>query len=237
MKLWDRVSDELRRRAMRPPMAAPLAPDAEALLASMYASEPQRGDGDQLHPLDANTRIPQARGDLLYRYCTDVKPELSIEIGLAYGFSTVYLLSALRDQGRGHHIAIDPLQSSSWHGIGAARARELGMEERFTLIEERSDHALARLALEGCQAQLLFIDGDHRFDGILLDFTLGDRVLAQEGIVVFDDLWMPSVRRVISFVEKNRADYERLPDRVANAAAFRKIAPADRRAWNHYVDF
>jgi predicted O-methyltransferase YrrM len=237
MKLRQRVARVLRRSMLSPPPPAPLSADADAILASMYASQPQRGEGDLLYPIDSGTRITRDRGDLLYAYAREVKPALSIEVGLAYGFSTLFLLSALRDQGSGHVIAIDPHQSSSWHGVGAARARQLGLEDRFTLIEERSEHALPRLALEGCEAQLIFIDGDHRFDATLLDFTLCDRLLPVGGIVALDDLWMPSVRRVASFVAHNRADYERLPDRVLDIAAFRKIRAADERPWHHYVDF
>ena len=237
MKLPERLAYKLRRWTLRPPPPAALAPDAEAVLASMYAWEPQPGHGDALHPLDGFTRIARARGDLLYHYCREVKPDLSIEVGLAYGFSTVFLLSALREQGRGHHIAIDPFQTDSWHGIGAAQARKLGMQDRFTLIEERSEQALVRLALEGREAQLVFIDGDHRFDGALLDFTLADRLVPEGGLVVFDDLWMPSVQRVVAFIDRNRSDWERLPPRIAAATAFRKVAGGDPRAWDHFVRF
>jgi hypothetical protein len=35
------------------------------------------------------------------------------------------------------------------------------MQHRFTLVEEKSAVALPRLAGEGLQAQLIFIDGQH----------------------------------------------------------------------------
>ena len=237
MKLRDRVVRRLRRALLEAPPPAPLAADAEAILASMYGSQPQPGTGGAVYEIDAVTRIPRARGDLLYAYAAELKPDQTLEVGLAYGFSTLFLLSALRDQGRGHHLAIDPYQSSDWHGVGAARARQLGMVDRFTLLEERSEHALPRLALEGKQAQLIFIDGDHRFDATLLDFTLCDRLLSEGGIIALDDTWMPSVQRVVSFVVRNRTDYERLPDRVLDVVAFRKIRATDDRSWHHFAEF
>ncbi len=236
-----RLRERLRRRIVgkqrKQPAPTPLAPDAEAILASMYAWEPQPGNGDALHPLDGKTRVARERGDLLYRHYREVKPELSIEIGLAYGFSTVFLLSALREQAHGHHIAIDPFQSSSWHGVGVAKVRQLGMAERFTLIEEPSHLALPRLCTEQREAQFVFIDGDHRFDGAFVDFTLADHLLGRGGVVVFDDLWMPALRRVVAFIESNRGDYERLPSEVESLAVFRKIEATDDRPWDHYVSF
>lgn len=237
MRLRDRLVMKLRGWSADPPPRAVLPADAEALLGSMYAWEPQVGNGGEHHPMDGATRLSRARGDLLHHYYREVKPDLSIEIGLAYGFSTVFLLSALHEQGRGHHIAIDPLQSSSWKGIGAARAALLGLEECFTAIEEPSHLALARLALERPEAQLVFIDGDHRFDAVLLDFTLADLLLSVEGVIVFDDLWLPSIRRAVSFVARNRGDYRLLPTRHANMAAFRKVRSEDARPWDHFVPF
>lgn len=69
----------------------------------------------------------------------------------------------------------------------------------------------------------------------LVDFYLSDQVLALGGLMVFDDLWMPSIRSVISFIERNRA-YERLPSKVGNIAVFRK-QQNDTRDWQHFVSF
>jgi predicted O-methyltransferase YrrM len=110
------------------------------------------------------------------------------------------------------------------------------MDERFTAIEDRAEHVLPRLATARVRLQFVYIDGDHRFDSVMLDFTLAARLCDTGAIVVFDDLWMPAIRSAVRYVEANRADWRRVPSPVANAAIFERIGP-DERTWNHFVDF
>jgi hypothetical protein len=110
------------------------------------------------------------------------------------------------------------------------------MEDRFTLIEKASAVALPLLAAGGPQAQLIFIDGDHRFDYAMIDFLLADAICALDGIIVLDDMWMPSIQRVVHFITNNRSDYRHKATNVQNAAVFSKIG-SDERQWDHYVEF
>jgi predicted O-methyltransferase YrrM len=118
--------------------------------------------------MDLIRRIPPEEGALFVQLHTKLKPQQTVEIGLGYGFSTVFFMMAMQQSEGGHHIAIDPLQHV-WHGIGATRVALLQMEDRFSLIEEESSAVLPRLAAGGQQAQLIFIDGQHRFDNVLVD--------------------------------------------------------------------
>jgi hypothetical protein len=49
-----------------------------------------------------------------------------------------------------------------------------------------------------------FIDGWHTFDHVLLDFFYIDLMLEVGGIVVFDDVGYPSIRRACEFILANR---------------------------------
>jgi predicted O-methyltransferase YrrM len=207
---------------------------AEDLLDSMYAGEAQLGIDGLYHPIDEATRVSREQGAALAGIHRLVGPDLSIEIGLAYGFSTVFFLSALG--GGGRHLAIDPYQRRLWHGIGLTRAPLLGMADRFSCMEQPSRLALPELAAAGTRAQLVYIDGDHKFDSALLDFLLADPLCDIDGCVIFDDMWLPSIRKAVRFVEANRPDYSRLNSPVPNIAVFRK-ASDDRRDWRHYVEF
>jgi methyltransferase family protein len=95
------------------------------------------------------------------------------------------------------------------------------------LIEADSADALPRLAQEGERVRLAFVDGLHLFDAALVDFFYVDRLLEPGGAVVLDDLWMPSVRRLVAFVRRNR-DYtlERRPPGPAPppGRALRRVA-------------
>ena len=76
----------------------------------------------------------------------------------------------------------------------------------------------------------------HPYENVLLDFVLSDRICAPNGYIVLDDMWMPSIQKVVKFVERNRADYARRKSPVENFVVFQKIGK-EQRPWNHFVDF
>lgn len=129
------------------PSLEDLRPAFRQRLRSMYSGEPQPGNNG-LVELDKITRISEPRGMWIYETCRRLKPKRSLEIGLAYGFSTIYILAAIDQTGEGHHTALDPFQKDSWHGVGALQAKHLGMEPSFQMLEEFSVATFARFATQ-----------------------------------------------------------------------------------------
>lgn len=217
--------------------APDLASKTVEVLADMYGARALRGtEQDAPVKLETNTRVSIEQGAELHRIARAQKTKSALEIGFAYGFSTIWLLDALSAQHDSSHVAIDPLERRFWQGVGlhqAERLSELG--PAFSWIEDYSIHALSRLIREERKFDLIFVDGNHRFDDVLVDFYLADQVLAVGGIMAFDDLWMQSVRSVVSFVSLNRA-YRLVEQRAPNMAVFRKLAD-DRRPWHHFRRF
>src|SRR5690242_12402156 len=129
-------------------------------LTSMYRGDPQLGNDGQVHQLShTTTRIPMAEGLWLHGLCKDAKAQRTMEIGCAYGFSTLYFLAALKSNRGSLHIAIDPYeQGTSWKGIGARKVKAVGMESSFRLVEEISALAIPRLISEGLLFDLIFVD-------------------------------------------------------------------------------
>jgi predicted O-methyltransferase YrrM len=228
-----------------------------SLLCSMYRGERQEGTDGRLHPLDALVRIAPFEGMWLYDLCRRVKPLRTLEIGLAYGFSTLFFLAAIRANDHGIHWAVDPGQTDLWHGIGVRRAQLVGMKHAFRFIEEKSVRALPDFTREGLAFDVIFVDGAHYFDSALVDFVLAADLCQVGGYIIFDDLWLPPIRKVVSFVRANRTEFtevdrpwRRLWSRwslrapgnivrevsVANVAVFQKTG-GDRRDWRHFVDF
>jgi predicted O-methyltransferase YrrM len=202
----------------------------------MYNGEPQVGSDGALHTMDATTRIVREQGMWLYNLCLGMKPKATLEIGLAYGFSTVYFLAAIHKNGSGFHTAVDPFQYPWWHGVGSRIPERLGMNDRFRLIREKSVAALAHRADARETFEVIFVDGNHRFDDVLVDFTLSAELCPVGGSIILDDMWMPSIRRVAAFIRLNRTDFEEIKTPIRNIVAFRRIAE-DTRDWNHYVEF
>ena len=209
-------------------------------LLSLYAGEPQRGCDDRLHEIDRITRIPPRQGVWLYEFFLSRKPAATLEIGMAYGYSTLFFLAAAAKRGQGRHTAIDPFQRSVWHGIGLVHAMNyapnwLG-QESFRFIEDRSDRTAADFARTGQEFDLIFIDGNHRFDDVLVDFYLFSQVCRVGGHIVLDDARMSSVKTAANFIRSNRRDFSELPSRIGNIAIFQKTGE-DQRNWNEFVKF
>jgi len=238
MRLWPKrecsaVSDSLDE------CLSPLPNHFRTRLLSMYAGEQQTGLDGGLYSLDRNTRIAPDGGMWLYKMCRALKPKQTLEVGLAYGFSTVYFLAAIHENGSGLHTAIDPFQYAPnfpWKGIGVAHSGKLGMAHAFRLIDEKSVFALARLASGSQKFELIFVDGNHRFDDALMDFTLSAELCPIGGCIVVDDLWMPSLQRAVSFIRKNRTDFREIAGPISGMVAFERLCQ-DNRRWDHYVRF
>lgn len=214
---------------------SPLPLPFRSALLSMYNGEPQLGSDGGRHSLDVRTLIRAEQGMWLYKLCREAKPKTTLEIGLAYGYSTLFFLAAVRENGFGRHSAVDPFQCD-WHGIGLCQPRTLGMSDTFRFIEEKSSAALVHLADRGETFAVIFIDGGHRFDDVLVDFTLSAELCPIGGCIILDDMWMPSIRRAVAFIRSNRKDFEEIKTPVWNFVAFRRIGE-DTREWNHYVEY
>jgi predicted O-methyltransferase YrrM len=208
----------------------------------MYLREPQRGDDGLLHPLDRYTRISVPEGLCLYEHCVESHVRSTLEIGLGYGFSTVFLLAAHERSGGGRHLAVDPFQSTDWHGVGVTTARRLAAGAdglatgSFTWVAARSDAALVSLEQAGERFGLVFIDGYHRFDDVLVDFTLSARMVPVGGLVVLHDMHLAGVKAVSSWIRHDRPDFVRVPTGCRNLFAARRVGD-DTRDWRHFVPF
>ena len=211
--------------------------DFRLRLLSMYHGEPQLGIDTLPHPIDEQTRISQSQGMWLYNLCVSTKPAATLEIGMAYGYSTIYFIAAIARNQLGHHTAIDPFQRSSWHGIGLAHAQALtshkAPDSTFQLIEDRSDRAATDLARSNSTFEVIFIDGNHRFDDVLVDFYLYAPLCTIGGHIILDDMWMSSIKTVVAFVRANRTDFVECPTDQPNICVFKKVSD-DARNWTHF---
>ena len=213
----------------------PLEQRFQKTLYSMYGHEPQTGSDGQKHGL-TNAGVPAEDGVWIYNLCLRTKPKQTLEIGFAEGYSALFFLAAADRAGISQHVAIDPFEERDWHGIGLRRVEETGMTEKFKFIPEMSVFALTQLAREQQKYGVIFIDGSHRFDDVMLDFTMSDMICADGGYILMHDAWLDSVGKVTSFVETNRKDYRRIESGDTGIAAFQKIG-TDKRDWQHYEKF
>jgi predicted O-methyltransferase YrrM len=146
--------------------------------------------------------IERAQGEALRDLAVAEEARHTLEVGLALGVSALFLCQAVGERG-GRHVAIDPFQAESWRGAGLRTLFDAGAAGLVEVIEEESQLALPRLVSEGRGFDFAFVDGDHRFEGVFLDLYFMTRLVRPGGLVVVDDMWMPSVRTAVSYVERN----------------------------------
>jgi predicted O-methyltransferase YrrM len=160
---------------------------------------------DGIERLNAPHAVTPNTARLLYDFVRTVKPARTLEVGLAYGISTLCICQAHRDNGAGagSHIAIDPYQEESFKGAGLANIERANLKDMLRFYQARSDEVLPELCARRERVDFAFIDGNHHFDYALVDFFFIDKMLNVGGHVAFDDLWMRAVRSVVSFVLKN----------------------------------
>ena len=148
---------------------------------------------------------------------------------MAHGKSTLSICQAHRANGSGSHIAIDPFQEERYNSAGLANIERANLTDILRFYQGPSEEVLPRLWAEGERIDFAFIDGNHRFDYALVDFFYIDKMLEVGGHVAFDDLWIPGVRRVVSFVVKNTPYRLVRPPSKPNISIGRKVLRFGRR--------
>lgn len=194
------------------------------------------------------------KGEYLFELVRTLRPARSLECGFAYGLSTLWITEALRQNGTGHHLVIDPKERTRFDGIGLRHVEEAGLAGHITFYEEPAELCLPRLIAEGVRLDFAFNDSDHVFDHVVAEFVLLARMLGKGGVLVFDDANLDGVGRVCDYVATNRPDFEEIgreskglvrrlierplpPPPAKTMRAFRKIAADDERDWGFFVPF
>ena len=163
------------------------------------AVESASGEVIDIYP----TSITYDEGMLLYSTVSQLGARRTLEVGLAYGISTLFICQALQDLGGGDHTAFDPLQSTLWKSIGLLNLQRANFQDIVRFREAPSHSVLPDLLRAGDQFDFIFVDGAHLFDFALLDFYYANLLLKPQGHLLLHDLWMPSVRKLLTFVLRN----------------------------------
>ena len=134
------------------------------------------------------------------------KPATTLEVGLSFGGSALTIAATHRDLGHGarqQHVAIDPYQRSVWDNSGLLGLDRAGLRAYVEFHEQLSAVTLPALAAQGRTFDLIYIDGSHRFDDVFVDAYFSLRLLAANGVVMFDDCSTTEVGTVLRFIERN----------------------------------
>lgn len=151
------------------------------------------------HPISVHPGV----GEILYSLARNLKPRTVVEIGCFIGYSSICFAQAMEDNGQDNgtvygidlfqpHIenplflkeSIDnPLQ------LAENNVKKAGLEHRITFIKG-SASLLAKDFLNKIEnIDILFIDGDHSYKGVIDDYNLYHPRVRKGGLIVFHDIF------------------------------------------------
>jgi predicted O-methyltransferase YrrM len=194
---------------------------AQQLLDQIYqrrAVETRDGQHQKLH-----SEITPDEGELIQSVIRQHNLKRSLEIGCAFGLSSLYICDAIRTQAVQPHLILDPFQSTEWQNIGLTNLQRAEITN-FELREEFSEFALPRLLQENRRFDFVLIDGYHTFDQTMIDFYFVDRLLEVGGVCLLDDLQLPGVRQAARYIAK-------LPNYKAIKGARVRVTPPSLPRW------
>jgi predicted O-methyltransferase YrrM len=186
--------------------------------------------------------IAAAEGEALRSWVVREKANRTIEVGLGYGISALFILDGLMaNAGReARHLAIDPNQSTRFADIGLQLVTDAGLDSVLELLPEPSELALPSLLADGRTFDLAFVDGNHRFEGVFLDLTYLGRLVGPGGVIFLDDYQLPSVAKAVAFWTTNagwHVEEESRADPRHCWAVLRTANPPPKRNYDQFVWF
>jgi predicted O-methyltransferase YrrM len=132
---------------------------------------------------------------LLYGLIRSMKPEVCVEIGSARGRSACFIGMALKENGRGKLFAIDPHRQTSWNDFQSNDTFDI-INHNLAALHVTSEVEIVRMTSEEAakvwsrQIDMIFIDGDHSYEGIKRDWELFLPYLTTFGIAILHDtMW------------------------------------------------
>jgi predicted O-methyltransferase YrrM len=183
---------------------APTAANLRKFIEDIYARGAIRVTDGVEHQIFPESVTPD-RGVFVRDMCRDVRARSVLEIGMAWGLSTLHIQEGLLSNGAGPHahVVVDPKQTSKFRGVGRQMLREAGVEQFVEFHQDYSEFLLPRLVCEGRVFDFVFIDGAHRFDNVFVDLFYANRLLKPGGVVVFDDVFAESINLACRFARTN----------------------------------
>lgn len=190
------------------------------LVDEIYRTKVVRDSAGQEYRLEG--QIDPTEGEFINKLISaDESVIKTLEIGCAYGLSSLHICEALRERPGAWHIIVDPFEMTDWHGVGIANLKRAGVDF-FELISEPSEFALPELLRkQPASMDLVFIDGWHTFDHTVLELFYANRLLRVGGYIVLDDANWPSVSAALSYFQ-NYPAYERVKRPAVKAHNWRQ---------------
>jgi len=169
--------------------------------------------------LDSNINIYEACfisllvNNYINNYKNDNKKMNILEIGLAYGTSSIVMLNqVLNYKGPVEYDIIDPNQTEQWKKIGINHIYSyLDFKKtkkiKINLMEMYSQDAMVKLRKK---YDIIFIDGSHDEKIVIQDLMNSDKIIKKHGLIIVDDVKHSGVKNALAtFAQEKKNNYKR----------------------------
>lgn len=182
-------------------------------------------------PENDSSPVKSEEAEFIYNLIKDNSITRTLETGFAYAKSASHIMAA----SGAKHIACDPFQEN-YQNLGLENVKTLQMTEQLEFHPDFSHSVLPKLLEREEKFEFVFVDGDHRFDGELIDFYYADLMLDEGGYILLHDTWMRTTRLLMSFIDSNKKNYKSVPTGLRNLALYKKTG-TDKRGSMHFREF
>lgn len=145
-----------------------------------------------------NSNININEGLLLYQLIKKYKPKNILEIGFACGISTSFILCAISNKDK--LTSIDPFQKIQWNSFGLTVVKNIIKEQKLNTSNHIWDGSYSKNFFEDTKNKydFMLIDGDHSYEGTMIDLLGSDKVLNKNGILAIDDSLHLNVKKALN---------------------------------------
>lgn len=159
----------------------------------------------------------QGTHGILFLIVRKYKPKVFVETGIASGYSSAIILTAMKLNGFGHLISIDIDESVSICGI----VKDIGWLVPETLKESWSKSiGSSKERLSGIEEliDVFYHDSDHSKENMLMEFNWASTHLRNGGVLVSDDIDWNSAWK--EFLSTNKA-FRRIIETVSTGVSIK----------------
>jgi len=139
-------------------------------------------------PYPLITALPKNISRFLFSICFFSQPELIIETGVAYGFSSSYILLALSLLKKGKLISIDVLLRNEHRPEKFGIAIPSELKKRQQLIIGKSTEELKKLLQEDTKIDIFLHDSLHTYKYMMEEYQIAWTFIKNHGFLVSDDV-------------------------------------------------
>jgi predicted O-methyltransferase YrrM len=169
------------------------------LLENVFSSKKfLKKNGDMV---DIHSETGREQCSFLQKIISDNRFSNSIEIGFAHGMSALAITEEV-SKNNGKHLIIDKFEISHWNSIGLDIIEQAGYSSNIEYYEEYCYVMLPKLFQSGRKFDFAYIDSTKQLDWLLLNFFYIDKMLELNGVIVFDDVTFPSIRKLLRYISQ-----------------------------------